>query len=81
MEVHFTKHTKERMAERAISEKRILVALKKPTRVLKDDGRYLIKKLYKKKGKPRLLLIAIERTKQAMTVITVIDTSKVRKYL
>lgn len=82
MEVHFTEHAKERMIERAISEKRIALTLEKPTKVSMDKhGRYLIKKLYRKNEKIRLLLIVAERIGHVISIVTVIETSKVKKYL
>ncbi|OGF73725.1 hypothetical protein A2W57_03660 [Candidatus Giovannonibacteria bacterium RIFCSPHIGHO2_02_43_16] len=70
------------MAERSISTSAIVDALRNPTRVLYDvDNRLLFKKLYKNKDKERLLLIVAEMEKEIFKVITVIDTSKVKKYL
>ena len=75
-------HAKERMAERSISERVIKEALQNPTNILYDDkDRLMVKKLYKKRGKERLLLIAGEMAKNRFEIITVIDTSKVKKYL
>ncbi|KKT78713.1 hypothetical protein A2W48_02865 [Candidatus Giovannonibacteria bacterium RIFCSPHIGHO2_12_44_12] len=82
MKIVFTRHAKERMAERSISTSAIVDALRNPTRVLYDvDNRLLFKKLYKNKDKERLLLIVAEMEKEIFKVITVIDTSKVKKYL
>ena len=70
------------MAERSISERVIKEALQNPTNILYDDkDRLMVKKLYKKRGKERLLLIAGEMAKNRFEIITVIDTSKVKKYL
>ena len=53
-----------------------------PTKILYDDkGRILFKKIYNKNGKQRLLLVAGEEVKDTLEIITVIDTSKVKKYL
>lgn len=77
-----TPHAKKRMRERIISEQLIRDALREPTRMLYDTKeRILIKKLYKKNGRDRLLLIAGEMSEKTLEIITVIDTSKVRKYL
>ena len=82
MKYFLTKHAKERMAERLIPERIIASAIANPTSILYDDnGRLLIKKLYRKRNKERLLLIAGEITEDKLKVITVIDTSKINKYL
>lgn len=70
------------MFERGISEKLIEESLQRPTKVLYDkQGRVLIKKLYFKFRKVRLLLIAAEKRINHLRIITVIDTSKIKKYL
>ncbi|OGI70400.1 hypothetical protein A3A09_02135 [Candidatus Nomurabacteria bacterium RIFCSPLOWO2_01_FULL_42_20] len=75
-------HAKQRIRERGIKEELIKEALFKPTKILYDvQSRILIKKLYKKGGKERLLLIAGEIKNDLLEIITVIETSKVKKYL
>ena len=69
------------MIERSISERVVNDAIENPTKVLYDDGRVLFKKLYKNKGIDRLLLIAGEPRKDILEIITVIETSKIKKYL
>lgn len=71
------------MAERAISKKLVIDALKFPTKISSNkQSRQLVKKLYtNRKGDKRLLLIAIETRANVTKIITVIDTSKVNKYL
>ena len=82
MDYIFSPHAKLRMRERGISEEQIIQALRRPTAVLSDpSGRLLFKKLYLKNGSERLLLIATERKSRQLFIITVIDSSKVRKYL
>jgi len=77
-----TPHAWERMKERAISRKLIDLALQEPTEVMYDEkGRILLKKLYVKNNKERLLLIVGEMVDGRLEIITIIDTSKVRKYL
>lgn len=78
----FIAHAKQRMKERSISERLVEQALDSPTKILYDNkGRLLIKKLYKKKGQDRLLLIVAEPKDDLLDIITVIDTSKIKKYL
>lgn len=70
------------MRERSISEDLMRSAIEQPTKIEYDLGRrMLIKKLYWKAGKTRLLLIVCEETKNIIEIITIIDTSKVKKYL
>jgi len=70
------------MTERFIPERIIANAITNPTSILYDDNdRLLIKKLYRKRNKERLLLIAGEMIEDKLKIITVIDTSKINKYL
>lgn len=82
MKYVITSHAKQRMVERSISVAAVENALQNPTKVLYDDvGRLLIKKLYRKGDKTRLLLVAGEKMGDKFKIITVIETSKVKKYL
>lgn len=75
-------HAKDRMEEREISDKIVKNALQNPTKIsYNSKNRILIKKLYRRKNKRRLLLIAGEMEENHLRIITIIDTSKVRKYL
>lgn len=70
------------MKERAVSPNVVRDCLQNPDKVSYDEkGRYLLKKRYNKSGKQRLLMVAVERKGNMYIVITVIDTSKVKKYL
>lgn len=78
----FTAHAKRRMAERSISSKMVYEALRNPAKVLyDDDNKILFKKLYKSKRFNRLLLVVAEEERNRFKIITVIDTSKIKKYL
>ena len=82
MEYFLSAHARRRMAERLIPESLVEEALANPTKVGYDDkGRILVKKLYTLLGKKRLLLIAAEPKGNKLKIITVIDTSKIKKYL
>ncbi len=84
MDYILTAHAKQRIKERIISMELIDEALRNPTAVLYDTNdkeRVLIKKLYKKKGKPRLVLIAGIYRGSTLKILTIIETSKVKKYL
>ncbi len=71
-----------RMRERKITERIIKDVLDNPTKIEYDTkGRVLFKKLYQNKGKERLVLIVGERRGNLTEIITIIDTTKVKKYL
>ena len=65
-----------------ISIELIEEALAYPDKVSYDGkGRMLIKKLYERNGGKRLLIIAGEQEGDTFVIVTVIDTSKIKKYL
>jgi len=80
--IRLTSHARKRMRERAISETLISEALQEPTKTERDArGRVLFKKMYARRGKKRLLLLAAEREGDGWCIVTVIDTTKIKKYL
>lgn len=82
MKIVFTRHARERMKERGISRKDIIKALENPTKIGYDkDGKLLVKKVYEKQNKERLVLIVAKILENKCDIITVIDSSKVKKYL
>ncbi|MDP3792175.1 MAG: DUF4258 domain-containing protein [bacterium] len=82
MRYFFTRHALERMEERSISKKIIDSAFAKPTKVSYDyNNLILIKKQYKRRGTDRLLMIVGKLEKGDFKIITIIETSKIRKYL
>lgn len=82
MKYVFTGHALRRMRERAITRRRVVEVLQGSAHMLYDErGRFLVKSVYKRQGKARLLLIVGEHTPRVCTIITVIETSKVKKYL
>lgn len=81
----FSPHALERMQERKILSKLVKEAIKFPDKIETSSispARFLVKKLYfnEKLKKDHLLLIIIERKKNLIEVVTVIDTSKISKY-
>mgnify|MGYP001579597306 CR=1 FL=1 len=77
MDYELTRHAKERMAERHISEKLLENVILYPSKVLYDEkNKIMFKKLYA--GDKRLLIIIAERIKNKLKIITVIDTSKIK---
>lgn len=82
MDYYLTKHAKLRMAERSVSAQLLNDALHNPTEVLYDNGgRMLYKYMYTIENVKRLLMVVAIKEKDKVKIITVIDTSKVRKYL
>lgn len=76
-----SKHAKERMLERRISKFDIEWTLRKPTKLLyNEENKLLFKKIYGKK-KNRLLIIVAERSGNKLKIITIIDTTNIKKYL
>lgn len=75
-------HAQIRMTERNISLKEIKLALKSPTKIEYDENNKLtVKKVTVKNGEIKLLLIVGAIQNNALKLITVIETSKVKKYL
>ncbi|MBI2263148.1 DUF4258 domain-containing protein [Candidatus Berkelbacteria bacterium] len=75
-------HARARLLEREISEEIVRRVLQNPTEISYDNkGRLLIKGLYQGENKPRLLLLAAELKEDHLKIITIIDTSKIKKYL
>ena len=82
MDYELTVHARQRMKERSIAVSVIEQAITNPTKILIDaKGIMLIKKLVILKSKQRLLLIAGQVRENKLKIFTVIDTSKVKKYL
>ena len=70
------------MIERGISIQLLNKALQNPTEILYDgNGRELYKYIYIKRNEKRLLIVVVISEKTKLKVITVIDTSKIRKYI
>lgn len=77
-------HAKQRMRERNITERQIESALHNPDKLHTDGShpnRFLAKKIVILDNKPYLLLVVFERDSYHTSVITVIATSKILKYL
>ena len=77
-----TKHAKGRLNERAIPASKLEESLSSPDSVGYDSkGHFLIKKGFVIKKKSRVLLIAGVFRGKVFRILTVIDSSKVNKYL
>jgi len=82
MDYVLSDHAQLRMIRRKISKQLIADALEHPTKMSYDvRGRVLIVHRYQRGNKIRLLLVAGVYQNTTFRVITVIDTSKVKKYL
>lgn len=82
MDYYLTKHAKQRMVERGIADKLLAKALQKPNEIKYDsNGKTLFKYLYRSNNQARLLLIVAIPEKDRLKIITIIETSKVGKYL
>lgn len=76
-----SKHAKERVVERHIRKSDIELALLKPDKLLYDENnKLLFKKVYGNK-KNRLLIVVAERSENKLKIITIIDTTNIKKYL
>ena len=76
MELVFTKHVIERMEERKISFHEIVKCLTNPNSMDEEDG---VSKYYKVNGK--LLIVVCSFHEDYCTIITVIKTSQIDRYL
>ncbi|MBI3420902.1 MAG: DUF4258 domain-containing protein [Candidatus Sungbacteria bacterium] len=85
MNIQFLNHALLRMAERNIS--RLLVEqaverLDKVERSVKDIRRLLFKKKYTHDSAgERLLIVVAEKSGNTVVVVTIIDTSRIQRYL
>ena len=82
MDYTFTEHARQRKNEYQISEKLIQEALDKPTQISYDTHEHvMVKKLYKRKGSPHVLIIIGVGESSVFRIITLITSSKIKKYL
>ncbi|MFH1392307.1 MAG: DUF4258 domain-containing protein [bacterium] len=86
MSVKFSSHALKRIKERFIAKQTILNSLNNPDKLeksIKDPNRFLVKKLYFNRHfqKEHLLIIIFEENKNIKEIVTIIDTSKINKYL
>ncbi|MFI5205451.1 MAG: DUF4258 domain-containing protein [Candidatus Paceibacterales bacterium] len=82
MEHELTLHARQRMQERSIPLRLVEQGIANPDKISIDaKGVMLLKKVLLIKGRQRLLLIAGQIVGKRFKIFTVIDTSKVKKYL
>lgn len=83
MKIVYLPHARTRMKERSIGEREVQDTILAPEKVLREirfDGRYVAKRVMMIKGKQVLLLVIYEQSSTIITVVTVIGTSKIKKY-
>lgn len=76
-----TKHAKLRLVERSIAKQVLEESLQSPTKIEYYNGKLMYKKLYQRGNKKRLLMIVATKDYDQLRIITIIDTSKIQKYL
>lgn len=75
-------HAVFQLKERKLSKQTVVAAFRKPDRIVSQTGhRRQLLKLISRWGKQYLLIVIFDREKRADTIITVIITSKIKKYL
>lgn len=84
-ELSYLAHALVRMKERGISQSDVENAYQFPDKVeysSKEKARFLIKKIYFNKllARDHLLVVVCEGNEKGVTIVTVIDTSKISKY-
>ncbi|MBI2552509.1 DUF4258 domain-containing protein [Candidatus Uhrbacteria bacterium] len=85
MRIRFTKHARERMAERGIPDDHIEQAIEFPDKIGRsvfNHARFVVKKIYFNAhlAKKYLLMVIYEEKGSEVLVTTIIDTSKIDKY-
>lgn len=86
MKVIFSQHALRRMVERGIRRSDVLRAIREPDKVEVsriEENRFLAKKVYRnlRLGKDHLLMVICERVAGEIHIVTVVDTSKISKYI
>lgn len=86
MQIRFTKHALERMGERGITKDQVEQAIEFPDKIgrsVLNPARFVVKKIYFNihLAKNHLLMVIYEEKDNEVYVITIVDTSKMNKYL
>ena len=86
MKIKFSSHSLKRIKEREITKEDIVKAIKFPDKIETSKAaknRFLVKKVYYNQGLKRdhLLMLICEKERDVLEIVTVIDTSKISKYL
>ena len=78
MKIVFSSHAAQRMQERSVSEEEIAVVIASPEKIGRQGESYIV---MKKRENGHLLIVIYRELLDVIKIITVIDTSKVHKYL
>jgi translation initiation factor 1 (eIF-1/SUI1) len=78
MNLAFSSHALKRMKERGVTRREVKGALDSPEKHVRKNGE---KAALKRRANGHLLIVIFTGTRRSRKVITVIDTSKVSKYL
>lgn len=86
MKVVFTDHARRRVRERGLTLQEVRSFIASPDSIepsTKNLKRFLIKKLYyhRRLKKPHLLMAVCEQEGDTLVIITIIDTSQIKKYI
>ena len=86
MRIIFSPHALQRLAEREIKREVALNALENPDKIevsRQDQRRILFKKVYYNQSlkHDHLLMLICEKKDEELQIVTIIDTSKISKYL
>lgn len=86
MKIKFSAHAMERIKERGILQDDVEKFIKSPDKIeisAINSDRFLVKKIYynQKYDKDHLLMIICKRENNIFKIITIIDTSKISKYI
>ena len=85
MQMRFTRHAKERMEERGVTEDDVRRTVEFPDKIGRSvisPSRFIVKNVYYNTalGKKHLLMVIYEERNEGVLVVTIIDTSKIDKY-
>lgn len=78
MKIVLSVHARHRMEERAITEEEIRLTLESPDQERTEDSTHIAMKI---RSNGHLVIVIYRESQDTYNVITVIDTSKVHKYL
>lgn len=86
MKIKFSSHALERMTERGIKKSDVETFIKSPDKIEISNintNRFLFKKIYfnQKRKKDHILMLVCEKENGVLKIITIIDTSKISKYI
>ncbi|MDP3735388.1 MAG: DUF4258 domain-containing protein [bacterium] len=82
MQFFLTAHARQRMRERNLTTVMLETALHHPVRIVRDSGgRLLIIAVHTRDGGARALLVAGKIEGETLRIFTVIETTKIQKYL